>query len=202
MRLCIYNCVGICTKRNLIIPFFQHICFCIVVIVRRHVFFCKCDCYCFTCSWLQKLCLLKSDQIYRSFLNSTICIRWIVVNLHNIFSCYITCVGNSYVNRDCAVIYLQLSHFLLKGCVGKSISKWILYHFVVVKQSFLCGSLIEAISYIDSVCVVYKIRYKTIHFKFIHVVICKESEVIVCRCLCQIFYKCVTCFCRRIGFPF
>lgn len=80
---------------------------------------------------------------------------------------------------------------------------------LIIDEPFTGSCLVETISDINSFYIIYERRSCCLFFSckaclcyfiLIHIVICKVSKVLCCRCCSQISYKCITCFCRRIHF--
>ena len=201
--------MGVRTNTDSIFSFFQYITLIIIAVKSCHIIFVERNRYSLTLTWLNQVCFFKLDQVCRSLLNSTVCIWRIVIHFYYIFSCSIPFI--CYCNIKCNVsifVFLNLTHFLGKFCIGKSITKWILYKIIIINESFLSCSLIELISYINAFIVINKcsriertiICCDDLVCIILDIIICKISNIVEIWSVCQILYPCINCFSAWIYF--
>ena len=180
---------------NFIISLFKYITAFTVCIVRSHILKCKRYGYSLRSTRLQKRGFLKGYKICCGFFDASVCIRRIIINLHNILTGHITCIGNCYIKGHVCSVVCHFTHFLSKGCIGKSVSKRINHLFVIVKFHVACFclgicSFIETVSHINSFYIVNKCRLglsarckHIFHCILIHISVPEVTKVVGSRCI-------------------
>ena len=142
--------MGITIYGNYIISFLQHICPIARHIIGSHIFLIKSNTDSLRLTRFQRLRLVKTDQVSRSFLNAAVCIWRVIVDLHHIFACHVTSIGHSHIKGNISAAYSEVTHFLGKCGIGKPIAKRILYDIVIINKALIRCRLIVLISNVDS----------------------------------------------------
>ena len=183
--------MGITVDADVIIACLQNITFCVFVIIGSHILSCKGDGENLGFARIQDISLVKGYEICRSLLNSTVCVRRVIVDLHHIFSSGITGVGHRDVKGNLAIVLGDVTHFLAEGSVGQTVSKRVKHGFIIINQSLCRCCLVEAVSYVDALHVVDEGRPCDLllagksglaDLELFHIVINEAAKVIGGRC--------------------
>ena len=170
--------VGIGVDGDGVVAGLQHVSAGTVGVIGSHVLHVEGDGQGLGSAGLQHVGLVEGDEVGAGLLNAAVGVGRIVVDLDHILAGHIAGVGDGHVKGNGAVALGDGTRLLGEGGVAQAVAEGILYGRVIVDEALRSSGLIELVTHIDALYVVYKSGGSTLNLKLADVIIGKVAEVV------------------------